>query len=117
MLLKTKMERPYFPTDIPRNEFEKARWILDGTRKTTRPKIHNSYDIFCGILFILNNKLPWRSLPKSFPPWRSVHHHFTQWTVTFESHSPLEKMLEQVGLYETSMIVRGLITKRPLPPI
>jgi hypothetical protein len=107
------MTRPNFPTDISRKEFEEARTFLDAVLKATRPKLHDPYDIFCAILFVMGNKLPWRSLPESFPPWRSVHHHFIQWTTGDEEETPLEKSLEQLQLHDVSSTVQTRISKKP----
>lgn len=101
------MKRVSFPTDVRRSDFEKVRLLLDGVRKTTRPKIHDTYDVLCAILFILGNGVSWRSLPECYPPWRSVHHHFTQWTSSGEPVTPLEKALCILGLNEAASTVRA----------
>lgn len=111
------MTRPNFPTDISRAAFEEVRAFLDRAHKSTRPKIHDPYDVFCAILFLMRKNLPWRSLPDSFPPWRTVHHHFIQWTTTAEAETPLEQSLTQLKLDDVSTTVRGLVNKRPSPPV
>jgi len=106
------MTRKSFPTDVLRADFEKVRVLLDSARKTTRPKLHDTYDVLCAVLFIVRNDAPWRSLPKSFPPWRSVHHHFIQWTSPNVGATPLEQALGILGLPEVASSVRALIDAR-----
>lgn len=112
---KSKMKRPRFSSDLSREDFEKIRPVLDSARKTTRPKIHDTYEIMCAVLFFVRNKTPWRSLPQCFPPWRSVHHHFIQWTTDGPTTS-LETALEMLRLHEDASSVRALISERS-PPI
>lgn len=107
------MTRTSFPTDVPRSDFEKVRHLLDSARKTTRPKIHDTYDVLCAILFVVRNEAPWRSLPECFPPWRSVHHHFIQWTSPNGPVTPLEEALGKLGLAEVASTLRSLIDARP----
>src|SRR4051812_35899371 len=102
------MKRPRFPSDVRHQDFEKVRTLVESARKSTRPKIHDTYDVFCAVLFIVRNEAPWRSLPNSFPPWRSVHHHFTQWTTPNGPVTPLESALEILGLHEAARTVRDM---------
>src|SRR6185369_11190677 len=37
--------------------------------------------IFNGILYVLKGGIPWRLLPKNFPPWQTVYHIFRAWTL------------------------------------
>jgi transposase len=107
------MIRTTFSTHLLREDFETIRIFLDSARKTTRPKIHDTYDVFCAVLFVLSNEAPWRSLPDCFPPWRSVHHHFVQWTSSEESETMLEQALYKLGLHEVASRVRDRIGVRP----
>jgi transposase len=109
------MTRPSFPTDLPREDFERIRGILENACKATRPKIHDPYDVLCAVLFILRNDSAWRTIPCSFPPWRTVHHHFVQWTASPETETPLEKALCRLGLYDLALAVRTRIESRPAP--
>lgn len=74
------MERPHYPSDISPDEFDKVRPMLEGARKRTRPRKHDLYDVFCAVLYFLEQGVAWRSMPEGFPPWRTVHEYFTQWS-------------------------------------
>lgn len=108
------MTRVSFVTDVSRFEFEKVRFLLDSARKTTRPKIHDTYDVLCAVLYVVRNDVSWRNLPECFPPWRSVHHHFIQWTSPNGPVTTLEQALDILGLPEVGANVRALIDARKL---
>ncbi|GFY65203.1 hypothetical protein TNIN_37051 [Trichonephila inaurata madagascariensis] len=40
--------RESYPSDISREQFEKIRPILESSRKKTRPRELDLYDVFCG---------------------------------------------------------------------
>jgi transposase len=85
------------PTPTPQ-QFAPARALLEGTRRRTRPRVHDLLDVFNAILYLLETGIPWRSLPPSFPPWRTVHEYFTQWTMASEGQTTLlERAMEMSG--------------------
>jgi transposase len=86
------MRKPY-PSDITRLQFEKIRPILEGARKKTRPRKHNLYEIFCGVLYLLKSGCQWRMLPSDFPKWKSVYAYFQIWS---EQTNGKKSLLEQV---------------------
>lgn len=92
------MPRP--GTDLSREDFEKVRLMLECSRKRTRPRKHDVYDIFRAVLFIVGQQVSWRALPSGFPPWRSVHEYYSQWTWPASAGSPtlLERALLAIGL-------------------
>ncbi|GFR22511.1 hypothetical protein TNCT_505931 [Trichonephila clavata] len=59
--------RESYPSDISREQFEKIRPILESSRKKTRPRELDLYDVFCGVLYVLKSSCQWRMLPKEFP--------------------------------------------------
>ena len=92
------MARPEFPSDIPREQFELVRDMLEAARRKTRPRKHDLYDVFCAVLYFLHTGATWRAMPPDFPPWRTVHEYFTQWTMQRENgQSLLESVLEKSG--------------------
>ncbi len=100
------MQRP--GTDLPRDDFEKVRPMLESARKRTRPRKHDLYDIFSAVLFVVQNKAPWRALPTGFPPWRSVHEYYAQWTAAVDGPTLLERALLEIGLTDeaSELLVR-----------
>ena len=74
------MTRKHYPSDISREQFEQIRAMLEGTRKKTRPRRQDLYDIFCAILYLLKNAATWRALPGDFPSSSTVRYYFDQWS-------------------------------------
>lgn len=82
-------------------QFAPARTLLEGTRRRTRPRVHDLLDVFNAILYLLETGIPWRSLPPTFPPWRTVHEYFTQWTMATEGETTLlERAMDLSGQAE-----------------
>ncbi|MGZ8320082.1 MAG: transposase [Telluria sp.] len=107
------MSRPEFATDIPRDEFEAARGLLEAARRKTRPRKHDLYDVVCAVLYFLDSGGAWRSLPPEFPPWRTVHEYFTQWTITRgDEPSLLERALEKAGRPQAVKQLQDLMARR-----
>jgi len=94
-----------YPSDISREQFEKIKPLLEGARKKTRPRKHNLYDIYCGILYVLRSGCQWRMIPSDFPKWRSVHSYFQIWSEQkYGKPSILEQALKKNnwrGPYQT----------------
>lgn len=92
------MARPEFPSDVPRDQFEKVLPMLEAARRRTRPRKHDLYDVFCAVLYFISSGAAWRSLPPDFPPWRTVHEYFTQWTSARGGQTTLlEQALRELG--------------------
>jgi transposase len=95
--------RHTYPSDISRDQFEKIRPILESSRKHTRPRMIDLYDVFCGVLYILKSGCQWRMLPIDYPKWRSCHHYFSIWSEKKdeEADSILEQVLNKIGREES----------------
>lgn len=92
------MDRPEYPSDIPREQFDRIRGALEAARRKTRPRKHDLYDVFCAVLYFLHTGITWRKLPPGFPPWRTVHEYFTQWNMLHEGDQTLlENVLHRIG--------------------
>ena len=48
-----KEMRNEYPSDITREQFEKIRGDLEGARKTTHPRKHDLYEVFCAVLYLV----------------------------------------------------------------
>jgi len=73
------MSRATYPSDLTREQFEVIRVQLESSKKTTRPREVDLYDIVCGILYVLKSACQWRMLPSDFPKWVTVYSYFRQW--------------------------------------
>ena len=107
------MARPEFPSDIPREQFDLVRDMLEAARRKTRPRKHDLYDVFCAVLYFLHTGATWRSMPPGFPPWRTVHEYFTQWTMLRDGDQTLlESALEKSGREMELTQLRRLLNRR-----
>ena len=107
------MGRAEFASDVPRDQFEQVRPMLEAARRRTRPRKHDLYDVFCAVMYFISSGVPWRSLPREFPPWRTVHEYFTQWTTTRGGQTTLlEQALRELGRDKEIEKLRVLIAPR-----
>ncbi len=88
-----------YPSDITRNQFEIIRSILESSRKSTRPRTVDLYDIFCGILYILKSGCQWRMLPKDYPSWELCYYYFGVWRSKEDGQkfSAIEQSLKKIS--------------------
>ena len=93
------MNRKSYRSDITREQYEAIRPLLENTRKKTRPRQVDLYDVFCAILYVLKGAIPWRLLPHDFPRWDRVYKYFQQWNAKPSEEEPslLEQALKKSG--------------------
>lgn len=93
------MDRKHYPSDISREQFERIRGLLEGSRRKTRPRRVDSYDVFCAILYLLKNAAVWRALPSDFPSVSTVRYYFDLWSRqrAGEETNLLEQALKKSG--------------------
>ena len=107
------MAREEFASDVTRERFDAVRDMLEGARRKTRPRKHDLYEVFCAVLYLLENRIAWRSMPRDFPPWRTVHEYFSQWIVARPGEcSLLERALAGVGKEALAARVHALSVDR-----
>ena len=91
------MRRSY-PSDISREQFERIRPLLEGARKTTRPRTVDLYEVFCAVLYLLKSGCQWRMLPREFPKWPTIYAYFVIWNeISEDGVSLLERTLKKSG--------------------
>ncbi len=61
-----------YPSDISREQFEEIRKDLEETKKKTRPRTVDLYDVFCAELYVVKGGIQWRMLPADYPNWKLV---------------------------------------------
>ena len=88
-----------YPSDITREQFAIVLPILVSSRRRTKPRTVDLYDVFCGVLYVLKSGCQWRMLPKDFPNWRTCYKYFHQWSEKTDQTeaSILEEVLKEVG--------------------
>ncbi|WP_395463137.1 IS5 family transposase [Wolbachia endosymbiont of Cantharis cryptica] len=89
--------RKSYPSDISREQFEKIKPILESSRRKTKPRKLDLYDVFCTVLYVLKSGCQWRMLPKDFPRWENVYYYFQMWNKKDgEEPSLLELVLKKL---------------------
>ncbi|WP_395462624.1 IS5 family transposase [Wolbachia endosymbiont of Cantharis cryptica] len=89
--------RKSYPSDISREQFEKIKPILESSRRKTKPRKLDLYDVFCTVLYVLKSGCQWRMLPKDFPRWESIYYYFQMWNKKDgEEPSLLELVLKKL---------------------
>ena len=87
-----------YPSNISKEQFEEIRPILENSKKKTKPRKLDLYEIFCGILYVLKSGCQWRMLPENFPKWQIVYYYFQVWNKSDEKKpSSLELILKKIG--------------------
>ncbi len=71
-----------YPSNVSKEQFENIRSILENSKKKTKPRILDLYEVFCGVLYVLKSGCQWRirMLPKDFPKWQTVYYYFQIWS-------------------------------------
>jgi len=72
--------RQAYDSDVSREQFAVISQELESTKKKTRPRKVDLYEVFCAILYLLKNGCTWRNLPHDFPNWKLVNYYYRIWT-------------------------------------
>lgn len=69
------------PAKLTDEEWQLIEPLLKRGQTTYRGGRHRQHDreIFCAIIWKLDRKNPWRSLPQSFPPFQTCHRRLLEW--------------------------------------
>lgn len=89
--------RKTYPSDITRKQFKNIETLLESSRKKTRPRELDLYDVFCGVLYILKSGCQWRMVPSDLPKWRNIYAYFQIWSEQKDGEkSVLEQALKKI---------------------
>jgi len=89
--------RKIYPSDISREQFQIILPLLEGARKQTSPRKTDLYDVFCAVLYVLDNGCTWRAIPGDFPNSNTVYYYFKIWKEPRQDGSLLEQALKKIG--------------------
>jgi putative transposase len=73
------MEGKRYPSDLTNSEWEILELLLPPPKPGGRPRTVNLREVMNAIFYVLRGGIPWRFLPKGFPPWQTVYHYFRLW--------------------------------------
>lgn len=74
------MKNAIFETDLTDAQWVFLQPMLPQPKKMGRPPADRR-SIINAILYVVKGGIPWRLLPKNFPPWQTVYHIFRSWTL------------------------------------
>jgi putative transposase len=73
------MEEKRYPSDMTDDEWATLEPLIPAAKPGGRHRSANMREVVNGICYVLRGGIPWRFLPKEFPPWKTVYHYFRQW--------------------------------------
>ena len=68
-----------YPTDLKTSEWQFLKPQMPLPNTIGRPRAHSWRSILNGIFYVVKGGIPWRMLPKEYPPYQTVYHYFRQW--------------------------------------
>jgi len=69
-----------YDTDLTDEQWEFLKPMLPKPKPCGRPPTDRRL-IMNAILYVLKGGIPWRQLPKSYPPWKTAYHVFRSWSL------------------------------------
>jgi putative transposase len=78
------------------------------------PRTVNIWEVVNGIRYVLRGGIPWRSLPKDFPPWQTVYYYFWVWRRegVFERMTTVLREQERVRVGQQPTPRAGIIDRQ-----
>lgn len=73
------MEGKRYPSDLTDQEWAILEALIPPAKAGGRPRGVDLREVMNGIFYVLRGGIPWRFLPKEFPPWKTVYHYFRLW--------------------------------------
>jgi len=68
-----------YPTDLTDREWDVLTPFIPPARSGGRPRSTDMRDVFNAILYLAGGGIPWRMLPREFPPVSTVQRYFYAW--------------------------------------
>jgi putative transposase len=90
------MEGKRYPSDLSDQEWEILELLLPLPKPGGRPRSVNLREVMNAIFYVLRGGIPWRFLPKEFPPWKTVYHYFRLWRMDGTWEMVNTRLREQV---------------------
>ena len=68
-----------YPSDLSDREWAILESLIPPPKPGGHPRTVNLREVVNGIFYVLRGGIPWRFLPKDFPPWQTVYYYFWVW--------------------------------------
>jgi transposase len=72
-------EEKRYPSDLTDREWAILKSLIPAPKLGGHPRTVNIREVVNGIFYVLRGGIPWRFLPKDFPPWQTVYYYFWVW--------------------------------------
>ena len=90
-----------YPSDMTDEEWAILEPLIPPLKAGGRPRCTNMREVVNASFYVLRGGIPWRFLPKEFPPWKTVYDYFRVWRLegTWESMNThlRERVRSQAG--------------------
>jgi putative transposase len=74
-----EQEEKRYPSDLTEAEWAILEPLVPQAKPGGHPRTVNIREVVNGIFYVLRGGIPWRFLPKDFPPWQTVYYYFWVW--------------------------------------
>ena len=74
-----EQEEKRYPSDLTDREWAILEPLIPPPKPGGHPRTVNLREVVNGIFYVLRGGIPWRFLPKGFPPWQTVYYYFWVW--------------------------------------
>ena len=68
-----------YPSDLTEQEWGILESLIPAPKLGGHPRTVNLREVINRIFYVLRGGIPWRFLPKDFPPWQTVYYYFWVW--------------------------------------
>jgi transposase len=92
------MEEKRYPSDMTEDEWVILEPLIPQAKPGGRHRSVNMREVMNGIFYVLRGGIPWRFLPKEFPPWKTVYHYFRLWRLDGTWEMLNTRLREQVRI-------------------
>lgn len=73
------MGQQRYPSDVTDAEWALLAPLIPSPKPGGHPRTTPVREVINGVFSVLRGGIPWRMLPKEFPPWQTVYDYFRQW--------------------------------------
>jgi putative transposase len=68
-----------YASDLTDQEWAILKPLLPGPRSTGRPRQVELRRVVDAVFYLLRGGVPWRMLPRDYPPWPTVYYYYRRW--------------------------------------
>jgi putative transposase len=113
-----EQERKRYPSDLTEAEWAILEPLVPQAKPGGHPRTVNIREVVNGIFYVLRGGIPWRCLPKDFPPWPTVYYYFWVWRRegVVERMNTLLREQERVRVGRESTPSAGVMDSQSVKP-